>query len=208
MTTPSASALQRRIGQRVAGQFDRALGAVEAGAGLVGRGALAWSKVASVDQPLPRSSTTRCSSALGLRQHAGGGADLGLGLLGLQLQIGLVERRQRLAGLDGLADLDQPLRHLAGDPEAHVGLDPRPDRADEAALGRERRVADRRDEDGAVGLRLRLRLSARLVAGGKGEEGEGNQDGGDGGGRGHGRGSGRELPGLSHSAVMNVNNRQ
>ncbi len=51
----------------------------------------------------------------GLRQHAGGGAEFGLGLLGLQLQIDLVEGGQRLADIDGLADLDQAPGHLAGD---------------------------------------------------------------------------------------------
>ena len=71
-----------------------------------------------------------------LRQHAGGGAEFGLGLLGLQLQIDFVEGGERLADIDGLADFDQALCDLAGNPEAHVGLDPGPDGADEAALRR------------------------------------------------------------------------
>ena len=69
-----------------------------------------------------------------LRQHAGGGAEFGLGLFGLQFQIDLIEGRERLADIDGLADFHKALRHLAGHPKTHVGLDPRPDRADKTAL--------------------------------------------------------------------------
>ena len=75
-------------------------------------------------QPLARKSLARCLGGGGLRQHAGGGAEFGLGLLGLQLQIDFIQGCQRLADIDGLADLDQALCDLAGDPEAHVGLDP------------------------------------------------------------------------------------
>ena len=53
-----------------------------------------------------------------LPQHAGGGAELGLGLLGLQLQIDLIEGGERLADIDGLADLNQPLGDLAGTRES------------------------------------------------------------------------------------------
>ena len=83
----------------------------------------------------------------GLRQHAGGGAEFGLGLLGLQLQIDLVEGGERLADIDGLADFDQALGDLAGYPETHVGLDPGLDRADETALGRFRFVMHGGDQN-------------------------------------------------------------
>jgi hypothetical protein len=72
----------------------------------------------------------------GLRQHAGGGAEFGLRLLGLQLQIDFIEGGQGLADIDGLADLDQAFCHFAGDPKTHVGFDPRLDGADKAALRR------------------------------------------------------------------------
>ncbi len=79
----------------------------------------------------------------GLGQHAGGGVEFGLSLLGLQFQIDFIEGCEGLTDIDGLADFDQAFRHLAGDPEAHVGLDPRPDGADKAALGRFRLVMHR-----------------------------------------------------------------
>ena len=96
--------------------------------------ALAESSCASVAQPLARRSLARCFGGGGLRQHAGGGAEFGFRLLGLQLQIDFIERRERLADIDGLADLDQALGDFAGHPEAHVGLDPGLDGADETAL--------------------------------------------------------------------------
>ena len=82
-----------------------------------------------------------------LRQHAGGGGKLGLRLLGLQLQIDFIEQRQGLANVDGLADFDEALGDLAGNPEAHVGLDPGLDGADKAALGRCGFIFDRGDQD-------------------------------------------------------------
>ena len=82
----------------------------------------------------------------GLRQHAGGGAEFGLGLLGLQLQIDFIEGGERLADIDGLADLDQALCDLAGDPKTHVGLDPGLDGADKTALRRFRLVMHRRHQ--------------------------------------------------------------
>ena len=84
-------------------------------------------------QPLTRRSLARVSAARGLRQHAGGGAEFGLGLLGLQLEVDFIQGGERLADVDGLADLDQALGDLAGHPEAHVGLDPGTDGADETA---------------------------------------------------------------------------
>ncbi|MGY4485894.1 hypothetical protein ACVWWR_005085 [Bradyrhizobium sp. LM3.2] len=57
-------------------------------------------------------------------------------MLSLELQVDLIEGRERLADLDGLADLDQALGNLAGDAKTEIALDPRPDGADEAALRR------------------------------------------------------------------------
>jgi hypothetical protein len=59
---------------------------------------------------------------------------LGIGLLGLELQIGLIEGRERLPDLDGVANFDEPLGNLAGNAKAHVSLDPGPDGADKAPL--------------------------------------------------------------------------
>jgi hypothetical protein len=72
----------------------------------------------------------------GLRQHAGGGMQLRIGLLDLQLEVDFIKGCQRLADIDGLADLDQAFCHLARDAEAHVGLDPGLDGAYKAALRR------------------------------------------------------------------------
>ena len=100
----------------------------------------------------------------GLRQHAGGGTEFGLGLLGLQLQIDFIEGGQRLADIDGLADLDQAFCHLAGDPEAHVGLDPGLDGADEAALRRFRpRNAPSPPAPGAPGAAFSATFSLQPV---------------------------------------------
>jgi hypothetical protein len=81
-----------------------------------------------------RADPWRAARRRGLRQHAGGRAEFGLGLFGLQFQIDLIEGRERLADIDGLAYFHKALRHLAGQPKAHVCLDPRPDRADKTAL--------------------------------------------------------------------------
>ncbi len=124
---------QRRIRERVPGEFDRTLGAIEARPRLIGGGtALVHLRVGG-----PALGAQILGALLGgarLRQHAGGGAEFGLRLLGLQLQVDLIEGGERLADIDGLADLDQALGDLAGNPEAHVGLDPGPDGADKAAL--------------------------------------------------------------------------
>jgi len=57
------------------------------------------------------------------------------GLLGLELQIDLVEGRERLADLDGLANFHQTLGDLAGNAKAQVTLDPGPDRATKLRSG-------------------------------------------------------------------------
>eukprot|EP01035_Chromulina_nebulosa_P034616 gene34616-biopygen22532 len=83
----------------------------------------------------------------GLGDHAGGGAEFGDGLFGLELQVDLVENSQSLSDFDGLADFDETFGDLAGDPKAHVGFDPRLDGADEAAGGRLGLVMHLGDED-------------------------------------------------------------
>ncbi len=100
----------------------------------------------------------------GLPQNAGGGAEFGLGLLGLQFQIDFIEGGERLADFDGLADLDQALCNLARHPKAHVGLDPGPYGADKAALRRGGLIMDGRDQNRAPGSRL---LGRDFVAAGQ-----------------------------------------
>ena len=100
----------------------------------------------------------------GLRQHAGGGAEFGLGLLGLQLEVDFIQRCQGLADIDGLADLDQTLGDLAGHPEAHVGLDPGANGADETARRVLRLVMHLGDQHRAPGSGF---LGDRLVAAGQ-----------------------------------------
>ena len=139
---------QRRIGQRVLGEFDRALGAVEPRAGLVG-GGFGLIELRVGGPALGAQILGALFGGGGLRQHAGRGAQFGLGLLGLQFQIDFIEGRERLADIDGLADLDQALGDLAGDPKAHVGLDPRLDGADKAALRRLRLVMHGCDQNRA-----------------------------------------------------------
>ena len=92
--------------------------------------------------------------------------EFGLGLLGLQLQIDLIEGGERLADIDGLADLDQALCHLAGDPKAHVGLDPGLDGADKTALRRLRLIMHGRDQNRAPGGGL---FGGLFVAAGQGD---------------------------------------
>ncbi len=102
-------------------------------------------------QPLPRKIFCALFGGGRLAQHAGGGAELGLGLLGLQFQVDFIEGGERLADIDGLADLNQPLGDLAGHAKAHVGFDPGLDRADKAALRRGGFIMDRGDQNRASG---------------------------------------------------------
>ena len=121
------------------------LGTIEARARLVGGGtALIHLRVGG-----PALGAQILGALLGrarLRQHAGGGTEFGFRLLGLQLQIDLVESGERLTDIDGLANFNQALGDLAGNPEAHVRLDPGPDGADKAALGGFGRVMDGSDQ--------------------------------------------------------------
>jgi hypothetical protein len=75
---------------------------------------------------------------------ARGGADGFLLGVGGQLQIGGIDAHQRLAALDGLAGIDQPLQYLAGDAETEVALDPGGDGAGECAGGGFRLLDGRR----------------------------------------------------------------
>ena len=81
-----------------------------------------------------------------LRQDTLGRAQFGLGLLRLQLEINLIERRQRLADIDHLPDFNKALRDLAGNAEAHVRLDAGANGADKTALGGLGLVMDRRHQ--------------------------------------------------------------
>jgi len=108
----------------------------------------------------------------GLRQHAGGGAQLGLGLLGLQLQIDFIEGGQRLSDVDSLADFDQAFCDFAGHAETHVGLDPRLDGAHKAALRRFRLVTHRGHQ---YRTRRRRFLGDLVVAAGQGDRQQGQR---------------------------------
>ena len=125
---------QRRIRERIFGQPNRALGAVEPGTGLVGSGA-AGVQLGIRGPALGAQILGALLGGAGLRQDPGGSTEFGFGLLGLQFQIDFIERRQRLADIDGLSDFDQALCDLARDPKAHIGLDPGLYRADKTALG-------------------------------------------------------------------------
>ena len=71
-----------------------------------------------------------------LRQHAGRRAEFRVGLVGLQLEIDLVERGERLPGVDHGTDLNKAFRYLPANPETHIGFDPRANGPDKAPLGR------------------------------------------------------------------------
>src|SRR5262249_2473298 len=86
-----------------------------------------------------------CSARL--RKHPGRSAQFGSGLLGLQRQIDLIERRQRLARLDPRSDLAQTVGDLAGDPEAEIAFDPRADGSYKAPLADLWLVTGRGDQD-------------------------------------------------------------
>ena len=132
----------------------RPFGTVDAAAGLLDDGLLAVmtgrggpAVLAQGDDPF--------QFRFGLVEGGGSGAHLGFGLLALQNEIGVVEESERLAGLHGVADIDEPARHLAGHAEAEIALDARPDRRHEAALGTARLEAGGLDEHRPPRLRRR-----------------------------------------------------
>ena len=156
---------QRRIREAVLGELDRALGAIEARARFIGGGsALIQLRVGG--PALGAQILGALLSGAGLRQHAGGGAEFGLGLLGLQFQIDFIEGCQGLADIDGLADFHQAFCHFARDPEPHVGLDSGLDGANKAAFRRFRLVMHGGDQDRA---RRRHFLRNHLVAPSQGD---------------------------------------
>jgi hypothetical protein len=95
---------------------------------------------------LPELLGARFGSAC-LCEHAGRGIEFGVGLVGLQLEIDLVERRQRLPGVDHCADLDEAFRYLPRDPEAQLAFGPGADGPDESAIASLGLIMDAGDQD-------------------------------------------------------------
>ena len=127
-------------------ELDRAFGAIEPRPRFVG-GCLGLLDL-RLGRPAPRLEIVR--TGLGgdrLRDHAGGGAEFGVGLFGLQPQVDFVEHGQRLTGGHQGADLDQPLLNLAGHPEAEIGFDAWPDGPHKTAIGDLRPVVNGGHQD-------------------------------------------------------------
>jgi hypothetical protein len=163
---------EHRVGQGVLGERQRPLRPHEAAAGLLRRRLLPL-QVRRRRPALPHERLDALQLGLSLRQRGGRRRLLGLGPFALETQVDLVERGERLPGLHGVPDADQPTRHLAGNAKGEVALHPRPDRADEAALADPRLEAHALDEDRALGLRgrdLLLVLARREQDGGEGCE--------------------------------------
>ena len=156
---------ERCVRQRVVGELDRALRAIEPRPRLVG-GGLGLIHLCVRSPALGAQILGALFGGGGLRQHAGSGMQFRIGLFGLQLQVDLIEGCQRLADIDGLPDFDQAFCHLARDAEAHVGLDPRLDGAYKAALRRLGLVVHGCHQDGA---RWRHLFRGQLVAAGQGD---------------------------------------
>ena len=99
---------ERRVGQTVFRKFDRSLCTIEPCARFIG-GRLGLVQL-RVGRPafLPQVFGAGFSGTR-LGKNAGRGAEFGRGLLRLQIEIDLVERRERLSGSDDGADLDQTL---------------------------------------------------------------------------------------------------
>ena len=118
---------QRRIGESVLRQLDAALRLQEL-------------RAQRLDIDGPRVAGLVADPALLLQRGHPGEVDLALlqrdlrrrprrlRRLELQPQVGVVERRHHVAGLDPGADLGRPRQKLAADPEAEVGLGPGADR--------------------------------------------------------------------------------
>jgi hypothetical protein len=137
---------KRGVGKRIAGEVDRAFGAVEARACLVS-GGLGRIELGVGGPTLGAKVLGALLGRTRLRQHASRGTEFGLRLLGLQFEIDLIEGCQRLVDINGLADVDQAAGDLAGHAETHVGLDPGFDRADKASFGRFRLIMHCGDQD-------------------------------------------------------------
>ena len=97
-----------------------------------------------------------------LLEHARRRAEFGGSVFGLQFQIDFIEHCQRLADVDSLAHFNETLQDLARDAETHIGLNARPDGADERSLGRQGFIVDGRHQHGA---RLLALFGRSLAAG-------------------------------------------
>ena len=141
---------ERRIGERVLLQGDGALGLDEGADRLIGR----RPRLVEIGSRRPAFAAQLGDAlALGDRLVARGARrrKRGLGLLQLQLPIGLIEDRERIAGLHTRAAIDEPFRDLAGDAKAEIALDARLDHADQSARREGRREMRGDDEDRALG---------------------------------------------------------
>ena len=153
-----------RIGQGVAGQRQGAFATDQAAARFFRRRLLPI--VARRRRPaFAAQRRDALQLRLRLRQRGAGRPDLGVGLLLLEPQVGFIEGREGLAGFDPVADLHQAARHLAGDAEAEIALDPGTDGADERPFRNMRGEGDARDQHRT--LRSGLRLGCLVLAGGE-----------------------------------------
>ena len=126
LITPSASAPQGRIVHRVAGQIDRAVGARDGGARLVGGG------VHPVEISVRRPTLLgECGQAslfrLRLNERGLRRIQFRVRFLELQAKVGLVKLRQRIAFAHESASVDKPGGYLAADPEGQIAFDARLD---------------------------------------------------------------------------------
>ena len=124
--------LEFGIGELIAREVERALGALEPPFGLVLGGLLA---IEVGDRRIAAPSQRGVALEIGgrLREIRGRGGELGLGALDLQLQVLRIEPRHHVAGVHAVADIDDAGDDLAGDAEAEIGLVARPHHADEFA---------------------------------------------------------------------------
>ena len=153
----------RRIGQTVFRKFDRPLSALEPRPRFVGcRLGLVQLRVGR-PALLLKFLGARFGST-GLREDAARGGELGVGLLRLQPQIGLVERCKGLSGLDHRPDLHQPFRHLPSHAEADIAFDPGANGPNKAAIGNLGLVMGAGDQDRPYRRRV---LRCDLVAPGQ-----------------------------------------
>ena len=124
----------------------------------------------------------------GLHQgHVGRGV-FGVGLFLLQLEVGVVQRRQHCAGLHALPNFDEALHDFAGDSKAEVGFNARPDRSDKFPGLRLWGEVNLGDEHGTGGGAI-LSPIGFAVAGGKRQSRRRQQRGQD------------QFKGQSHGAV-------